>query len=161
LQSARGQTVSAVSAAACVPNRANCGRLGTDFARLGSRGWCIWSHGDKLDAYPAQLSGGQQQRMAIARSPAMKPKVILFYEPTSTLDPEPVGDVLKVMQQVAEEGMMMAVVTHEMGFANEVADRMLFLDKGRILEQGPPTEIRKNPKNERTRDFPRRVIHAM
>jgi polar amino acid transport system ATP-binding protein len=117
--------------------------------------------GDKLDAYPAKLSGGQQQRVAIARSLAMKPKVILFDEPTSALDPELVGDVLKVMQQLAEEGMTMAVVTHEMGFANEVADRVLFLDKGRILEQGPPREILKNPKNERTRDFLRRVIHAM
>jgi polar amino acid transport system ATP-binding protein len=117
--------------------------------------------GDKLDAYPAKLSGGQQQRVAIARSLAMKPKVILFDEPTSALDPELVGDVLKVMQQLAEEGMTMAVVTHEMGFANEVADRVLFLDRGRILEQGPPREILKNPKNERTRDFLRRVIHAM
>jgi polar amino acid transport system ATP-binding protein len=117
--------------------------------------------GDKLDAYPAQLSGGQQQRVAIARSLAMKPKVILFDEPTSALDPELVGDVLKVMQQLAEEGMTMAVVTHEMGFANEVAARVLFLDQGRILEQGPPAEILKNPKNERTRDFLRRVIHAM
>jgi polar amino acid transport system ATP-binding protein len=117
--------------------------------------------GDKLDAYPAQLSGGQQQRVAIARSLAMKPKAILFDEPTSALDPELVGDVLAVMQQLAEEGMTMAVVTHEMGFANEVADRVLFLDKGRILEQGPPAEILKNPKNERTRDFLRRVIHAM
>ena len=117
--------------------------------------------GDKLDEYPAQLSGGQQQRVAIARSLAMKPKVILFDEPTSALDPELVGDVLKVMQQLAEEGMTMAVVTHEMGFANEVAARVLFLDQGRILEQGPPAEILKNPKNERTRDFLRRVIHAM
>ncbi len=117
--------------------------------------------GDKLDAYPARLSGGQQQRVAIARSLAMKPKVILFDEPTSALDPELVGEVLKVMQQLAEEGMTMAVVTHEMGFAREVASRVLFLDQGRILEQGAPEEILKNPKNERTRDFLRRVIHAM
>jgi polar amino acid transport system ATP-binding protein len=117
--------------------------------------------GDKLDAYPAQLSGGQQQRVAIARSLAMKPKVILFDEPTSALDPELVGDVLQVMQQLADEGMTMAVVTHEMGFAREVADRVLFLDAGRILEQGTPAEILKNPKNERTRDFLRRVIHAL
>jgi len=117
--------------------------------------------GDKLDAYPAQLSGGQQQRVAIARSLGMKPKAMLFDEPTSALDPELVGDVLAVMQQLAEEGMTMAVVTHEMGFANEVADRVLFLDKGRILEQGSPAEMLKNPKNERTRDFLRRVIHAM
>ncbi len=115
---------------------------------------------DKLDAYPAQLSGGQQQRVAIARSLAMKPKVILFDEPTSALDPELVGDVLQVMKQLAGEGMTMAVVTHEIGFANEVADRVLFLDRGRILEQGPPAEILRNPRNERTRDFLRRVIHA-
>jgi polar amino acid transport system ATP-binding protein len=88
--------------------------------------------GDKFDAYPAKLSGGQQQRVAIARSLAMKPKVILFDEPTSALDPELVGDVLRVMQQLAEEGMTMVVVTHEMGFAREVADRVLFLDQGRI-----------------------------
>ena len=117
--------------------------------------------GDKLDAYPAKLSGGQQQRVAIARALAIKPKVMLFDEPTSALDPELVGDVLKVMNQLALEGMTMAVVTHEMGFANEVANRVLFLDQGRILEQGPPAEILKNPKNERTRDFLRRVIHAM
>ena len=117
--------------------------------------------GDKLDAYPAKLSGGQQQRVAIARALAIKPKVMLFDEPTSALDPELVGDVLKVMKQLALEGMTMAVVTHEMGFANEVANRVLFLDQGRILEQGPPAEILKNPKNERTRDFLRRVIHAM
>ena len=117
--------------------------------------------GDKLDAYPAKLSGGQQQRVAIARSLAMKPKVMLFDEPTSALDPELVGDVLKVMQQLAEEGMTMVVVTHEMGFAREVANRVLFLDQGRILEQGAPEEVLKNPRNERTRDFLRRVIHAM
>jgi len=117
--------------------------------------------GDKFDAYPAKLSGGQQQRVAIARSLAMKPKVILFDEPTSALDPELVGDVLRVMQQLAEEGMTMVVVTHEMGFAREVADRVLFLDQGRILEQGAPEEVLKNPKNERTRDFLRRVIHAI
>jgi polar amino acid transport system ATP-binding protein len=117
--------------------------------------------GDKFDAYPAMLSGGQQQRVAIARSLAMKPKVILFDEPTSALDPELVGDVLRVMQQLAEEGMTMVVVTHEMGFAREVADRVLFLDQGRILEQGTPEDVLKNPKNERTRDFLRRVIHAI
>jgi polar amino acid transport system ATP-binding protein len=117
--------------------------------------------GDKFDAYPAKLSGGQQQRVAIARSLAMKPKVILFDEPTSALDPELVGDVLRVMQQLAEEGMTMVVVTHEMDFAREVADRVLFLDQGRILEQGAPDDVLKNPKNERTRDFLRRVIHAI
>jgi polar amino acid transport system ATP-binding protein len=116
---------------------------------------------DKAKAYPPQLSGGQQQRVAIARALAMKPEVLLFDEPTSALDPELVGDVLQVMQQLADEGMTMAVVTHEMGFAREVADRVLFLDAGRILEQGTPAEILKNPKNERTRDFLRRVIHAL
>ena len=116
---------------------------------------------DKFDAYPAKLSGGQQQRVAIARSLAMKPKVILFDEPTSALDPELVGEVLRVMQQLAEEGMTMVVVTHEMDFAREVADRVLFLDQGRILEQGAPDDVLKNPKNERTRDFLRRVIHAI
>jgi len=117
--------------------------------------------GDKLDAYPASLSGGQQQRVAIARSLAMKPKVMLFDEPTSALDPELVGDVLKVMQQLAKDGMTMVVVTHEMGFAREVADRVLFLDDGRILEQGPPEEVLRTPKHERTRDFLQRVIHAL
>ncbi|HVL55182.1 MAG TPA: amino acid ABC transporter ATP-binding protein [Burkholderiaceae bacterium] len=114
---------------------------------------------DKVDSYPAQLSGGQQQRVAIARSLAMKPKVILFDEPTSALDPELVGDVLQVMKQLAHEGMTMVVVTHEMGFAREVAHRVLFLDQGRILEEGTPAEVLRNPKNERTRDFLRRVIH--
>jgi polar amino acid transport system ATP-binding protein len=117
--------------------------------------------GDKIDVLPAKLSGGQQQRVAIARALAMKPKAILFDEPTSALDPELVGDVLLVMKQLAEEGMTMFVVTHEMGFAREVADRVLFLDQGRILEQGTPEEVLKYPKNDRTRDFLRRVIHAM
>jgi polar amino acid transport system ATP-binding protein len=117
--------------------------------------------GDKIDVLPAKLSGGQQQRVAIARALAMKPKAILFDEPTSALDPELVGDVLLVMKQLAEEGMTMFVVTHEMGFAREVADRVLFLDQGRILEQGTPEEVLKYPKNDRTRDFLKRVIHAM
>ncbi len=116
---------------------------------------------DKIDAFPAQLSGGQQQRVAIARALAMKPKAILFDEPTSALDPELVGDVLAVMKQLAEEGMTMVVVTHEMGFAREVADRVLFLDQGGILEQGTPEQVLKYPKSDRTRDFLRRVIHAM
>jgi polar amino acid transport system ATP-binding protein len=116
---------------------------------------------EKVDAYPAQLSGGQQQRVAIARALAMKPKAILFDEPTSALDPEMVGDVLAVMKRLAEEGMTMVVVTHEMGFAREVADRVLFLDQGGILEQGTPEQVLKYPKSERTRDFLRRVIHAM
>jgi polar amino acid transport system ATP-binding protein len=116
---------------------------------------------DKLDAYPAKLSGGQQQRVAIARSLAMHPKVILFDEPTSALDPELVGDVLEVMLRLAREGMTMVVVTHEMAFAREVADRVLFLDRGCILEQGTPEAILRNPSHERTRDFLQRVIHPV
>jgi polar amino acid transport system ATP-binding protein len=116
---------------------------------------------EKADAYPDRLSGGQQQRVAIARSLAMEPKVILFDEPTSALDPELVGDVLHVMLQLAREGMTMVVVTHEIGFAAEVAGRVLFLDHGRILEQGPPAAILRNPQHERTRDFLQRVLHPV
>jgi len=112
----------------------------------------------KIDAYPDKLSGGQQQRVAIARALAMQPKVMLFDEPTSALDPELVGEVLKVMLTLAREGMTMIVVTHEIGFAAEVANRVLFLDHGRILEQGPPEAILKNPQHERTRDFLQRVL---
>jgi polar amino acid transport system ATP-binding protein len=112
----------------------------------------------KLDAYPAQLSGGQQQRVAIARALAMQPKAILFDEPTSALDPELVGEVLKVMLTLAREGMTMLVVTHEMGFAAEVAHRVLFLDHGRIVEEGAPQQILSAPKHERTRDFLQRVL---
>jgi polar amino acid transport system ATP-binding protein len=112
----------------------------------------------KIDAYPDKLSGGQQQRVAIARALAMQPKVMLFDEPTSALDPELVGDVLKVMLTLAREGMTMIVVTHEIGFAAEVANRVLFLDHGRILEQGPPEAILRNPGHERTRDFLQRVL---
>src|SRR5437762_1251049 len=112
----------------------------------------------KLDAYPAKLSGGQQQRVAIARALAMQPKVMLFDEPTSALDPELVGEVLKVMLTLAREGMTMIVVTHEIGFAAEVANRVLFLDHGRILEQGPPAAILRDPQHERTRDFLQRVL---
>lgn len=114
---------------------------------------------DKADSYPSQLSGGQQQRIAIARALAMKPKAMLFDEPTSALDPETVGDVLAVMKDLAHEGMTMLVVTHEMGFAAEVANRVLFLDRGEILEEGPPSELLKRPQNERTRDFLQRVLH--
>ena len=114
---------------------------------------------DKEDAYPAQLSGGQQQRVAIARALAMQPKAILFDEPTSALDPELVGEVLDVMKLLAEDGMTMVVVTHEMGFAKEVADRVLFLDKGVILEQGNAREVLSEPKNPRAQDFLRRVLH--
>jgi polar amino acid transport system ATP-binding protein len=112
----------------------------------------------KVDAYPEKLSGGQQQRVAIARALAMQPKVMLFDEPTSALDPELVGEVLKVMLTLAREGMTMIVVTHEIDFAAEVANRVLFLDHGRILEQGPPGAILRTPQHERTRDFLQRVL---
>ena len=114
--------------------------------------------GDKADAYPPQLSGGQQQRVAIARALAMKPKVMLFDEPTSALDPEMVNEVLDVMKSLANEGMTMAVVTHEMGFAREVGDRLLFVDGGTIIEQGDPREVFENPKEERTKLFLSRVL---
>jgi polar amino acid transport system ATP-binding protein len=113
---------------------------------------------DKFGAYPAQLSGGQMQRVAIARALAMQPKAILFDEPTSALDPELVGDVLGVMKSLAEEGMTMLVVTHEMGFAREVADRVLFLDGGVIVEEGAAREVLSAPRNPRTQDFLRRVL---
>nr|WP_298570112.1 amino acid ABC transporter ATP-binding protein [uncultured Mogibacterium sp.] len=108
---------------------------------------------DKAEAYPSSLSGGQKQRVAIARALAMKPEIMLFDEPTSALDPEMVGEVLAVMKQLAEDGMTMVIVTHEMGFAREVADRVLFIDEGVILEQGTPEEIFGNPQNERTQTF--------
>ncbi|MDD6383534.1 amino acid ABC transporter ATP-binding protein [Mitsuokella sp.] len=113
---------------------------------------------DKADSYPNQLSGGQQQRVAIARALAMKPKVMLFDEPTSALDPEMVGEVLDVMRKLAEEGMTMVIVTHEMGFAREVGDRLLFVDDGRIIEQGDPKEVFEHPKEERTRSFLSKVL---
>ncbi|SDY97296.1 polar amino acid transport system ATP-binding protein [Collimonas sp. OK242] len=113
---------------------------------------------DKIDAFPNQLSGGQQQRVAIARALAMEPKVMLFDEPTSALDPELVGEVLTVMKALAEEGMTMVVVTHEMGFAREVSDRVFFIDQGVIMEQGPPQQVLGAPHNERTRDFLRKVL---
>jgi polar amino acid transport system ATP-binding protein len=115
----------------------------------------------KADAYPAQLSGGQMQRVAIARALAMQPKAILFDEPTSALDPELVGEVLGVMRSLAEDGMTMAVVTHEMGFAREVADRVLFLDHGIIVEEGPARELLSNPQEPRTQDFLRRVLNPI
>ena len=113
---------------------------------------------DKAASYPAQLSGGQQQRVAIARALAMKPKVMLFDEPTSALDPEMVGEVLDVMKRLAEEGMTMVIVTHEMGFAREVGDRVLFVDGGQILEQGTPDEVFNHPKEKRTQDFLSKVL---
>ncbi len=115
----------------------------------------------KRDAYPSQLSGGQQQRVAIARGLAMQPKVMLFDEPTSALDPEMIGEVLKVMQGLAESGMTMMVVTHEMGFAREVADRVIFLDHGEMLEQGAPETFFQNPQHERTRQFLRQILAPM
>jgi glutamine transport system ATP-binding protein len=108
---------------------------------------------EKIDAYPRQLSGGQQQRVAIARSLAMKPKVMLFDEPTSALDPEMIKEVLDVMLALAEQGMTMVVVTHEMGFARAAADRLVFIDEGRIVEQGDPATVFENPKEERTKAF--------
>ena len=113
---------------------------------------------DKADAYPAQLSGGQKQRIAIVRALAMKPRVMLFDEPTSALDPEMVGEVLEVMKELAEDGMTMVVVTHEMGFAREVATRVLFMDGGGIIEQGTPAEIFTAPKEARTKDFLSKVL---
>ena len=113
---------------------------------------------DKADAYPGQLSGGQKQRVAIARSLAMNPDVMLFDEPTSALDPEMVGEVLEVMKQLAADGMTMVVVTHEMGFAREVADRVIFMDEGYIVEEGTPEEVFGNPREERTRSFLNKVL---
>lgn len=113
---------------------------------------------DKANAYPEQLSGGQQQRVAIARSLAMKPKIMLFDEPTSALDPEMVKEVLDVMKQLAHEGMTMVVVTHEMGFAKEMGDRVLFLDQGHLVEEGEPDQVFNHPKNERTKAFLSKVL---
>ena len=112
----------------------------------------------KADAYPSQLSGGQKQRVAIARALAMKPTVMLFDEPTSALDPEMVGEVLSVMQELAADGMTMVVVTHEIGFAREVADRVIFMDEGYVVEQGTPQEVINNPKEPRTIDFLNKVL---
>lgn len=114
---------------------------------------------EKAQAYPSQLSGGQQQRVAIARGLAMKPKIMLFDEPTSALDPEMIGEVLDVMKTLAKEGMTMLVVTHEMGFAREVADRIIFMDDGKIIEEGQPAEFFSNPKEERTKEFLIRILN--
>jgi len=113
---------------------------------------------DKAESYPSQLSGGQQQRVAIARALAMEPKVMLFDEPTSALDPEMVGEVLDVMRSLAKEGMTMVIVTHEMGFAREVADRVLFVDDGQVLEQGAPQDLFEHPQQERTKLFLSKVL---
>ena len=114
--------------------------------------------GDKLDTYPVALSGGQQQRVAIARALAMEPKLMLFDEPTSALDPELVGDVLDAMRQLARDGMTMIVVTHEMGFAREVADQVVFMDEGVVVESGPPAAVLGSPRHERTRAFLSKVL---
>ena len=114
--------------------------------------------GDKAGSYPEQLSGGQQQRVAIARALAMRPKVMLFDEPTSALDPEMVNEVLDVMKDLAHEGMTMAIVTHEMGFAREVGDRVIFMDEGRIIEEGTPEQIFTNPQEERTQAFLSKIL---
>ncbi|MFO7545460.1 MAG: amino acid ABC transporter ATP-binding protein [Trueperaceae bacterium] len=115
--------------------------------------------GSKLSAHPPQLSGGQQQRVGIARALAMHPKVMLFDEPTSSLDPELVGEVLAVMKRVRERGMTMIVVSHEMGFASEASDRIVFMNEGVIVEQGPPDELFTNPQHQRTREFLKRLLH--
>ena len=113
---------------------------------------------EKADAYPAQLSGGQKQRVAIARALAMNPEIMLFDEPTSALDPEMVGEVLDVMKDLARSGMTMVIVTHEMGFAREVASRVLFIDQGVVMESGTPQEVFSNPKNDRTKLFLSKVL---
>ncbi len=114
---------------------------------------------DKKDAWPESLSGGQKQRVAIARALAMEPDIMLFDEPTSALDPEMVGDVLNVMKRLAKQGMTMVIVTHEMGFAKEVANRVMFIDEGNFLEDGTPEQIFNNPQNERTKDFLNKVLN--
>jgi len=114
---------------------------------------------DQAEKYPAQLSGGQQQRVAIARALAMQPKIMLFDEPTSALDPEMVGEVLDAMKELAKSGMTMLVVTHEMGFAREVADRVIFMDMGEIIEEGEPDQVFSNPRHERTQAFLGRILH--
>jgi polar amino acid transport system ATP-binding protein len=116
---------------------------------------------EKKDAYPTQLSGGQQQRVAIARALAMKPRIMLFDEPTSALDPEMIGEVLQVMKDLAQSGMTMMVVTHEMGFAREVSDRIIFMDYGEILEEAPPEEFFKHPKHERAQQFLKEILSPM
>jgi ABC-type polar amino acid transport system ATPase subunit len=115
---------------------------------------------EKANAYPSELSGGQQQRVAIARALALEPKLMLFDEPTSALDPELVGSVLKVMRDLRDEGMTMVVVTHEMSFAQDAGDRVLFMDGGEIVEEGPPSTIFRNPAHQRTREFLQRVLHV-
>lgn len=135
------------------------GRLSRDAARVRAEALLTKvGVAEKADAYPNQLSGGQQQRVAIARALAMQPEMMLFDEPTSSLDPEMVGDVLEVMQHLAAEGMTMVVVTHEMGFARHVANRVLFMDEGQIVEEGAPADLFDRPRHERTQQFLSRVL---
>ncbi|MBX6354301.1 MAG: amino acid ABC transporter ATP-binding protein [Micromonosporaceae bacterium] len=137
-----------------------CARLGTK-AEIRERALALLRRvglGDKVDTYPRQLSGGQQQRVAIARALAMQPKLMLFDEPTSALDPELVGEVLDVMKDLARDGMTMIVVTHEIGFAREVGDHLIFMDGGQVVEAGPPREVIAEPKHERTRAFLAKVL---
>jgi polar amino acid transport system ATP-binding protein len=141
-----------------LPQRRVLGKSATEAARVARANLDRVGLADKADAYPAQLSGGQQQRAAIARALAMDPDVMLFDEPTSALDPELVGDVLAVMRGLAEEGMTMMVVTHEMSFAREVADRVIFMDGGVVVEDGPPGQVIGAPAHERTRRFLTRVL---
>jgi polar amino acid transport system ATP-binding protein len=129
-----------------------------DARRIGSEMLAKVGLGHKLDEYPERLSGGQQQRVAIARVLAMQPKLILFDEPTSALDPELVGEVLSVMRKLAEEGRTMMIVTHEIQFAGDVSDRAIFMDEGRIVEQGPPKDVFKKPAHERTRTFLKKIL---
>jgi polar amino acid transport system ATP-binding protein len=149
--------MTAIENVTCAPIRVK--RVGREQAR--KRGGELLQRvglGDRLESYPAQLSGGQKQRVAIARALAMEPKLMLFDEPTSALDPELVGEVLAVMQQLARDGMTMIVVTHEMGFAREVADSVVFMDDGLVVESGPPAEVLDNPRHERTQTFLSKVL---
>jgi polar amino acid transport system ATP-binding protein len=135
--------------------------LGVDKATAVAEGQALLERvglADKVDVYPAQLSGGQQQRVAISRALAMKPKLMLFDEPTSALDPELVGDVLDAMRQLVRDGMTMVVVTHEIGFAREAGDTLVFMDEGVIVESGPPREVLSNPRHDRTRAFLSKVL---
>jgi len=134
------------------------GRRGAEAEQVARANLARVNLDDKMDAFPAQLSGGQQQRVAIARALSMNPDLMLFDEPTSALDPELVGDVLTVMRRLADEGMTMLVVTHEMAFAREVAHRVVFMDDGCIVEEGPPEQVIGEPREERTREFLRRVL---
>jgi ABC-type polar amino acid transport system ATPase subunit len=142
----------------CLPQRIVRGRSPEEAAAIGKKLLERVGLLEKRDVFPAQLSGGQQQRVAIARALGMNPKIMLFDEPTSALDPEMIGEVLEVMKQLAREGMTMLVVSHEIGFAREVAKRLIFLDEGKIVEEGRPEEILTRPKNKRTEEFLGKVL---